>query len=834
MKLLKWLLGIVLILLILVFILLFTSFGNSLLKPYVENIIKEKSGFDVKFSTFDIGFSSAKIKAIVNTEITANLDANYSLFSRNFDALYNLNVQSLKSFGLNNAKPMDLNGAARGNLSDFNVNGSGFVVGSNLRFVSRLKDFKPFELNLDAKGLKVEEILVLANQKPYAKGVINANADIKAENDKPSGVAKISSNNILTNNDLIQKDYEISLPAGFFANLTSDIKIDDFKAFADTKINSTIAKITAPNTIYDIENQNLKSDFNLFIDNLLKLKPIINQELNGKLEINGDTAINNGKMEFLNANLKGFGGEILANLKDDTLSADIKNLKLNELLNLASIPSIATANINGNAKIDKLSEAKNMHGVANFIVSNGTINAKEFKKFTNLDMADGVSFSANAKTDIKSGVANLSSNLVSSLLNLDKFNATYDLDKKNAKFDFVLNAKDLSKFEQITGQKLAGKVDLSGNGELDDNNLKILNLNGDALGGSISANLNKNNFKASLNNLQIGDIFTLVGQKQLASGKINAQINLDSIDMKNLNGKGFVTIENGLFNQKNMSEFLEKPFPNGIKFKAEFNPTITNSIAYFNSNISSDLANLTKFEGSFDINKNILDAKYGLKIDDFSKLEFATGQRLRGQIEANGVAKFNKALHATINSNFLGGKLDGEIKESNMKLNFTKYKLEELLTFLDYSKFYIGVGNLVANYDISSQKGDFDSEIIEGRLAESWLTNSVKTFLNRDLTEEVFKDGFIKGKIDKNLINFDSFIDSKKVKISVENGKVDTLSDALDIPLSIGVEKTDVGIKITGTSKDPKYNISSEYLENKIKEKVGDELMKLLDKKLKF
>ena len=49
MKILGALLGLVFALLIAAYVAAFTDFGNGLVEPYAQNLIKEKSGFDVKF-----------------------------------------------------------------------------------------------------------------------------------------------------------------------------------------------------------------------------------------------------------------------------------------------------------------------------------------------------------------------------------------------------------------------------------------------------------------------------------------------------------------------------------------------------------------------------------------------------------------------------------------------------------------------------------------------------------------------------------------------------------------------------------------------------------------
>ncbi len=157
--------------------------------------------------------------------------------------------------------------------------------------------------------------------------------------------------------------------------------------------------------------------------------------------------------------------------------------------------------------------------------------------------------------------------------------------------------------------------------------------------GVINANLKINTLKANIKDILAENLCVLIGQKPLFDGVLNAVLNLDSIDIKNLNGKGVINLNNATLNAANLKEMTKKDFPDNIKFRAEFKPTFTNSIAYFMSNLSSNLINIDKFEGSFDINKLALDATYLANISDISKFEFLIGKKLIGSLNANGKAQ---------------------------------------------------------------------------------------------------------------------------------------------------------------------------------------------------
>ncbi len=380
MKLLKYL-GIFLILIIVVLYgLLFTGFGNNLVKPYIEKTVKDKSGFDLKLTKFDLNFKSLDISAIINGEISANVKGKYSLFSQSFDLDYSVDVQNLNSFKIKLDEPMGLNGQIRGKMKDFSANGVGKILDSDVRFLAVLKDLKPFDVDLDAKGLNVQKAMKIANQPVFLTGKINAVANIQ----NGFGEANITSNDLAINKDGL-KDKNITIPNNIALDLNSDITLKDNIITASSNLNSKLANIEAKETKFNLDNKNLESDFSLDILDLANLEPFTKQKLNGNLKVDGFTKVVDNKPEFVKFNLVGFGGEVDANLQDKILDAKINSIKIAELMGVASMPKAVNGVINGEIKINDVYDFNNIQGSAILNVMDGKINPVELKKMTNLD-----------------------------------------------------------------------------------------------------------------------------------------------------------------------------------------------------------------------------------------------------------------------------------------------------------------------------------------------------------------------------------------------------------------------------------------------------------------
>ncbi|MGB2553199.1 hypothetical protein ACPF04_08500 [Campylobacter sp. MOP51] len=829
------LLGLIVVLIIGAYTVLFTDFGNGIVKPYVENIIKEKSGYNVKFEKFQIRPTTIDIVAKANDEITLNTNGTLSVFSQSIDLKYDVEVANLRSLGVELKEKMLFAGLVKGVFKDFNANGVGNLLGSNVKFNADIREFKPLALNLDAKNLEVDKALALAGKPIYANGKIDITADIKDNGGKPDGTANIDIVNILTDNALIAKDFNLTLPANF--NLKGAIKADvkDWIVNAKSAFVTPIAVAGSEKSIYDINSQTLSSDFRLVVDDLTKLEPIIKQKIAGALNVKGNTIVAQNQLKNLDADINGFGGTVKAVLNNDKLTAKIDSLKLDELIKIAALPAFASGVINADAVLNDIKNTKNIAGSVKLTTQNGKLNAGEFKKLTNLNIANGVTFTLNADADVKNGEAKFDAALLSNLMNLKNLKGSYNIDKKALESKFTLNVDDLGKLESLVGQKLAGKVDINGDVSLLNNQLKGLNVDGNALGGNIKANLKDEKLVASLNSLLLKDVFILIGSKPLANATLNADINLNGLDAKNLNGTIKANVKDGVVYEAEASKVIEKKLPAGLKFNANSDIALQKSVANFDvlaNLISSNNTNLIAVKntkGSFDINQNILKSVFELEIPELKNISFLTDRVLHGNINLKGdMQKQGENLTANVTSKLFNGDLKANLNNDKLVANLGKFTTKGLTDLLGLDHIYDGVGDMNANYDLKTQSGKFDVIIDEGRLAKTKFTENFMTFTGRDITSEIYKNSKVYGTIDKQMINFNAEMNATRSNINVENGKFNTATKAINIPVKMNYEKTDIAIDITGTSDNPKYNIGSEYIKNK----ALKELDRFLDKKL--
>lgn len=820
MKILAWIFGVLLVICGMIYTLIFTSLGNAILAPRIEAFVSEKIAMPFKLNEFKLGFNDLKISSTINGELSISTSGKYSILDKNLDLKYKIYANSFSSMPLN----LNIAGDVKGSFENILANGSGNLAGSKLRYATRIVDFNPLELKLDARNLDLSQLSLIALKKPYLRGFASITADVALKNGTQFGFANINAPKISADNALINKDYGIKLPKNFNANLNSDISVNNSILTAITTLNTSLANANAQKTSYNLKTNELNTDFNLDIANLANLEPLISQKLNGSVKIALNTQIKNNKMQFLDAQINGLGGNIMAKLVNGELNAQIKDIKLAEALSLASLPPLAKSQINGFAKITGLNNPQNANGDASLKFSKGEIDYKQMNKILNSDLKSNIIFTGDTKISVLNGVLNLDALLDSPALKMAKLSAKYELNTASGDADFNANIPNLG---LIFGSKAKTSAYIKANANFKNNAIAKANIDINGLGGNINATLNNQSLQANINNIQAGNVFAIIAQDELFSGSLNANINLSSLDITKLNGQGQISLNNAVFNAPNLSKMLDVKFPQNSKFNLNAKLSFKDSLAKFNALFNSDLAKLDELNGTYDLKQNALDADFKASVANLANLAFLSGASINAPLNANGkVSMINGALNAKINSDIFGSQTSANYANDTLNASMQKVKIENILSALGYEKFYLGLANTNFKYNLKNAVGEFDADVLEGKLAQNGLTQLINAVFKRDITNEVYENGKVYGTINQNDITLNAKISSPKSNISIEKGAINSATKSLNIPLKANFEKTDLSINITGTTDKPKYNVKSDYLQEKVINKAFDKLIK--------
>ncbi|HED7965046.1 TPA: hypothetical protein R6C03_000027 [Campylobacter coli] len=806
----------VVVLLIAIYTILFTSFGNNIVANIAQKKIKESAGLDVNITHFNLRFSSLELQANIANMADFNLKGALSPFKLGFnlDYLISLNQNYAKNLGLNLNQNLAFLGKINGKSSDFMIDGKGYLFGSNVLLDARVYNYSPIALNLSANDLQISELLALFGRGNLAKGTIDIASKISAKDLKPDGNAIIKLDNTYINYAEIKKEFNIDLPEN--SNLKAEIlaNIKDDTVYTVSKIYNSYLTLQTQKTLYNLIQNTLNTDFDLSVPNLAKLEKLTKTKLNGSLGVKGDASVANNALTGLNANVIGLGGEVKANLKNNQLNLNASNASLEKILALIGYGSIVSGNLNANLVSEALDFA-NFN--ADVKINNAKLNSAEIKKIAKLDLPN-----TNFSLDAKNGNISYNALLASNLLNIKKLDGTYNL--KNAELNTDLNAfiDDLSQFNAIAGQKLQGKAELNAKAHIIGAQIQNLNANANIAGGLIKANSNGKKLDLDINKLDLSKVFTIVGMPNYASGIVNASARLDDINFNNLNGK--INAEaKGILNAVVLSQIMDKKFPSNTNYDLNIKADLKNNIADFEGVLNSSLANLSNFKGKFDINKMVLNSDYVLDIADFSKLGFLLDRKLKGKASFNGKIGFDKTLNFTaLSKNLFEGKLDSTLKNNILNAKLEGVDLSTLASGLDFIDIYQGKANLDAKYNLISEQGEVNADMKEGKLKPNAITTALKLITLKDITTDVFHTANAKALINKENIKLDLNMQADRSYVLVSSGMLNSKSGSLNLPFDIKIDRANFKGNITGTTQKPQVKLEAGSVVNSIKNIVGD------------
>ena len=174
MKYLGWFFGVVMTVFVAVYTLVFTQFGNDLLKPTIESKIKEQTKLDSKLKTFTLDMSSFEVLLELNANNAILLKGNYSPFSQTFDVEYRVKLEELRTL-----KPLTqaqlqssfhTDGRVVGDMKFIKVDGKSDVASSATDYHVELTDFNPTSIIAKIDSADLKALLHMVNQKAYASG----------------------------------------------------------------------------------------------------------------------------------------------------------------------------------------------------------------------------------------------------------------------------------------------------------------------------------------------------------------------------------------------------------------------------------------------------------------------------------------------------------------------------------------------------------------------------------------------------------------------------------------------------------------------------------------
>ncbi|MBD3796647.1 MAG: hypothetical protein IE887_02705 [Campylobacterales bacterium] len=527
MKFLKWFGGGMVVLLAGIYVLAFTSLGNSIVAPIVEKKIQETTQLDAKLQTFSLRLSSIDLVLYLDPDNSVAIKGGYSLFTQSFDLNYAVDLKKLSSLEkVAQAKlsgEFSTTGTIKGDAHFLTIEGKSDLAKSTTVYHVELNEFNPTSIIAKIENADLSTLLSMAGQKQYASAKIDL--DMNFKNIKPhqlDGDVQLLTTNGKLNTAVMKKDFAINIPQTDF-KMKLDAKLLKDDLIYTYLFNSNLANISSEGRVVP-EPLELDLKYALNIEELAVLKPITNADIRGTLRLSGtakgsqEKLLVDAKTDIADSNTK--VSWILKEFKPTSVVASIKHLKLQKLLYMIKQPHYADANFDMDAKLTSL-DVKNLQGTIATKITEGVVDSEYMTKTYGFkSMMPLTIFNAATLTKLEKTLIDTQIDFNSNLADLDISSAKFDLQDRSIKSDYKAKAHDLNRLFFVTQRVLKGSIvalgDLKYGKDLD------FTLVSNIAGGKLDAKLHNDDFSAKLANMQTLEVLDMLIYPKIFSSKIDA------------------------------------------------------------------------------------------------------------------------------------------------------------------------------------------------------------------------------------------------------------------------------------------------------------------------
>ena len=364
----------------------------------------------------------------------------------------------------------------------------------------------------------------------------------------------------------------------------------------------------------------LKAEFIYKIDikDLSIFNNIVQKELKGSLQANGDLITKNGLSTIIGtSNIANSSTKYEINLnKTDikSLDLDIKNANIDELLALLSEPIYSFGKLNLKTKLIKNS-SNFFNGDFLFDINDGKINNEIVQKEFNFPIKQTITYNLKSLNKLENTNVLSDIKLISSLANLDMKNLIIDLVTKDISSNYFLDILNLRQIEEFINIALNGDLKVVGNINKNQKTLKI-DGNSNIAGGVANFVLLDDNLDLKLKDANSLKLLYLLNKDQFFNSNLSLDSNYNIISkIGNIN----IEVKNGNFIKNNfiqkIEDFTKIDLSKEIFEYGAINSKIDNKKIYSNLNLTSKKSDIKSKDSFIDFNKNIIDTKLDINLN---------------------------------------------------------------------------------------------------------------------------------------------------------------------------------------------------------------------------
>lgn len=820
----------------LVYTLLFTSLGNSILKPSIENKINAYAPLKLELSEFALDTSTIKILIKIDEDNTVVAEGTYSIFAQTFDIDYHVDLGKLSSFNeLAQAKlsgELKTDGNVNGNMDLFKIKGQSHLAQSDTKYSIIVKDLALEKAAIKLTDARIQDFLAMAGQEPYAKGKIDLHMqvnDLTPERMKADLALDLKKATL--NAKVLKKEFGLTLSkTGLSSELKANLQGEDLKYIFD--LNSELAMLSSKGKM-NVTRKSIDSVYSVNIAELALLQSITSSAIRGPFstqgKINGDTKKLLIKGETDVASSKSSYDVSLKDLQASKVIVTIKDASLEKLLYMLGEEKYAKATINADIQLNDLNP-KTLDGKALIKLSKGKINQGIMKRSFDVNLPK-TDFDFQSQVNLQGKNVNYTLALNS---NLAKINSKGDFQPESmyTKASYDINIKELALLKPLTGSVLRGPLSTSGGLEGDK---KELHLKGksDLAKSTTTYDITLKEYAptsalVNIKNARLSKLLYLTDQPNYAEGNLNLNTQLTSI--ASLNGKIKMNISKGLVHKSLVKRDFNISMPY-TKFEMQSDSTIKDDKLTAKTSLKSNLATLKMKETSLDIKTLSFATDYDLFVPFLERLEPILERKMFGEVKANGQITQDKKLIITAHSKIFHGKINAKMVDEKINADFTDLHAIEVLKTLGYPEVMDAPINGTFTYNTKTQKGKLDSRFDQATLTRSKMTDLFKNLTHTDLSKERFNKGSLISLINKEIINSDFQMTSKTISLKSKKFIINSKKQIIDARFALKIKEYPGDVIIKGNISSPSIKLDAKsVLTPEIEKKVGKEINRFLKK----
>ncbi|WP_331774145.1 hypothetical protein [Sulfurospirillum sp. 1612] len=597
----------------LVYILLFTSIGNNILKPYVGKIIAKNIDHDVNIESLTLKPDFLDFEMVIDHNATLVVNGKINLFKQNFDLIYKIDVNNLRTPYLTITSHMLLDGNLKGNRHEYTINGEGTAFKSKTKFLVAIKDKKVRTLQIDAKSLRIEDILAFLNQPIYTHGVLSASADLVSDDGENfAGTIKNTIYFGVLNNDVIAKHFGIKLKDAISYKGSVNSKISNDIIYSSGNILSNIAQLKFNKSEYHLANQRFSADYALVLPSLGLLPPVVGQKLKGEMRLSGNIMME-GDNRVIKAQSKTFGGLIDLSVINQQATLHFVGLQAAKVWDMFEAKRYTDALIDGDITIDDLSKGVFQSDVR---VHDGHFVAQNMSALLETDFPQNSTFSLHVHSENRDQNITNSVDFLSNLASLKSPNIMYDPKTQQYEGDYNLSVGKLENMEFLTNMKLRGTLDVTGRFLGVDNNITLTGMSG-FLDSNSSFDLTNNLLDVRIQNLSALRMSHAAFLPEIFDSQVDANITYDLISKQ---GRFSALAPTGQFKAGETSDLIFMLSGYDLTHERFIDSNLTGTIDHDDTNFAlymgSDGGYLKIPAGHVNLADKNINASFQLKIKD--------------------------------------------------------------------------------------------------------------------------------------------------------------------------------------------------------------------------